>query len=299
MVYKDWLTGLSTREELEGFIRDHLKSGHSGMLLEIDIHNFRGINLKYGHKMGDRLLERVAKIVEERTDGNGMAARIGPDIFAIFFTDQEKREHACQDYDNFSQMIEKAGHELEMEDSVLASIVMAYAAEYESPDKVFQRASVLMVSEKRKLSKIKVMHNKQIFRDMSVISKELKEKDSPRGAYLQDYDTFKRIYQFVARGLERSGDSAYLLLLTLEEDGEKYSPDVLEDLMEELYGIIRNALRKGDAFTQYSSSQYLLMVLGASSDNARKIGERIKSRYESCIVGKIHSDIEYDIYPLG
>ena len=32
--------------------------------------------------------------------------------------------------------------------------------------------------------------------------------------------------------------------------------------MEELYEIIRNALRKGDAFTQYSSSQYLFDGFG-------------------------------------
>ncbi len=72
-----------------------------------------------------------------------------------------------------------------------------------------------------------------------------------------------------------------------------------QGLMEELYEIIRNALRKGDAFTQYSSSQYLLMVMGTSSENARKIGECIKSRYEAGLERKIRSDIEYDIYPLG
>ena len=46
MAYKDLLTGLSTRNELEDFMSSHLKNGHSGMLLEIDIHDFRGINLK-------------------------------------------------------------------------------------------------------------------------------------------------------------------------------------------------------------------------------------------------------------
>ena len=47
MAYKDLLTGLSTRNELEDFMSSHLRNGHSGMLLEIDIHDFRGINLKY------------------------------------------------------------------------------------------------------------------------------------------------------------------------------------------------------------------------------------------------------------
>lgn len=299
MTYKDLLTGLSTRNELEDFMSSHLRNGHSGMLLEIDIHDFRGINLKYGYQMGDRLLKRVARIAENMAEGCGVAARIGPDIFAIFFTEEAKREQIYQNHNNISQMVEKAGQELEMEDSVLSTAVLVYAAEYERPGKVFQRASIVMVSEKRKVSKIEVRHNGPVFKDMSVISEELKEKGSVEGAYLQDYETFKRIYQFVARGLERSGDSAYLLLLTLEEDEDELDPERMEGLMEELYEIIRNALRKGDAFTQYSSSQYLLMVLGTSSENARKIGERIKSRYEAGLERKICSDIEYDIYPLG
>ena len=60
----------------------------------------------------------------------------------------------------------------------------------------------------------------------------------------------------IKRGIEgkrRSGDSAYLLLLTLEEGEDKFDPEKKQGLMEELYEIIRNALRKGDAFTQYSS----------------------------------------------
>ena len=44
------LTGLSTRNELERFYEQSPKNGHSGMLLGIDIHDFRGINLKYGYQ---------------------------------------------------------------------------------------------------------------------------------------------------------------------------------------------------------------------------------------------------------
>ena len=100
MAYKDLLTGLSTRNELEDFMSSHLKNGYSGMLLEIDIHDFRGINLKYGYQMGDRLLKRVAQIAEKMAEGCGGAARIGLDIFAIFFTEEAKREQVYQDYNN-------------------------------------------------------------------------------------------------------------------------------------------------------------------------------------------------------
>ena len=70
------------------------------MLLEIDIHDFRGINLKYGYQMGDRLLKRVAQIAEKMAEGCGVAARIGLDIFAIFFTEEEKWEQVYQVYNN-------------------------------------------------------------------------------------------------------------------------------------------------------------------------------------------------------
>ena len=59
-----------------------------------------------------------------------------------------------------------------MEDSVLSTAVLVYAAEYERPGKVFQRASIVMVSRKRKVSKIEVRHNGPVFKDMSVISEE-------------------------------------------------------------------------------------------------------------------------------
>ncbi len=71
--------------------------------------------------MGDRLLKRVAQIAENMAEGCGVAARIGPDIFAIFFTEVAKREQIYQNHNNISQMVEKAGQELEMEDSVLST----------------------------------------------------------------------------------------------------------------------------------------------------------------------------------
>lgn len=50
--------------------------------------------------MGDRLLKRVAQIAEKMAEGCGVAARIGLDIFAIFFTEEAKREQVYQDYNN-------------------------------------------------------------------------------------------------------------------------------------------------------------------------------------------------------
>ena len=40
---------------------------------------------------------------------------------------------------------------------------------------------------------------------------------------------------------------------------------------------IRRSLRSGDVYTQYSSCQFLLMVMGTSLENAWKVVERIRN----------------------
>ena len=42
---------------------------------------------------------------------------------------------------------------------------------------------------------------------------------------------------------------------------------------------IRRSLRSGDVYTQYSSCQFLLMVMGTSLENAWKVVERILNNY--------------------
>lgn len=136
--------------------------------------------------------------------------------------------------------------------------------------------------------------------DMEIISRELAEEGEIKGAYLQDYMSFRQIYRFVARGLERSKDSAYILLLTLDdqENGSPVLPEDKEELMELLYQVIKSELRSGDAFTQYSSSQYLLMVLSTSGENAVKIGERIRQGFNKVVSYQFELKLNIDSYPM-
>ena len=109
---------------------------------------------------------------------------------------------------------------------------------------------------------------------------ELREKDRPQGAYCQDYETFKRLYRFVERGLMRAPSSAYTILLTLVDDNKAYvTLQDKEHLMISLGKTIKASLRSGDVYTQYSSCQYLLMVMGTSLENAWKVVERVRSNF--------------------
>jgi hypothetical protein len=56
----------------------------------------------------------------------------------------------------------------------------------------------------------------------------------------------------------------------MNENGEQLSEETLEPSMDILYSAIQDTLRKGDVFTKYSSSQYVVMLPSA---NAEKGGE--------------------------
>lgn len=79
------------------------------------------------------------------------------------------------------------------------------------------------------------------------VRKDLIEQIQQPGAYCQDYETFKGIYRFLARGIIRSGQKVCVSLITVV-DGEGESPGLHErdTLMEQLGEIIRAALRVGD-----------------------------------------------------
>ena len=57
-------------------------------------------------------------------------------------------------------------------------------------------------------------------------------------------------------------------------------PDKLEVLSGELQNTIQQCLRKGDSFTKYSPSQFLILLVGTNKENCSMIFDRIQ-RYFS------------------
>lgn len=140
---------------------------------------------------------------------------------------------------------------------------------------------------------------KGIHIDMKRIRQDLTEEAMTPGAYCQDYDSFRRIFRFVERGLRRGGSSAYIILLTLADRNGDFIP--LENrrrYMEMLGQVIQRSVRAGDVFTQYSSCQFLLMVLDLSRENALRIGQRIQQEFQALTPEGPAICLEHDVSPL-
>ncbi len=83
----DDLTGLLNRsafkEELAIEIARHEAAGGNGMVLMLDLDNFKFINDTMGHDSGDRVLQHVATALRAVTVAGDRLARLGGDEFAI------------------------------------------------------------------------------------------------------------------------------------------------------------------------------------------------------------------------
>lgn len=80
----DPLTGLGWSDRLREWGCEMLTSGREITILFIDINQFGEFNKRYGHIVGDRVLQRVAQLLRKQVDGTkDVLVRYGGDEFAI------------------------------------------------------------------------------------------------------------------------------------------------------------------------------------------------------------------------
>jgi diguanylate cyclase (GGDEF)-like protein/PAS domain S-box-containing protein len=94
----DPLTGLANRaffhERLRHAIKLRHDEGHATGLLYIDLDDFKGINDRWGHDLGDKVLHEIGRRIERAVRPGDTAARLGGDEFAVVLTEHVTPEDA-------------------------------------------------------------------------------------------------------------------------------------------------------------------------------------------------------------
>ena len=133
--------------------------------------------------------------------------------------------------------------------------------------------------------------------DLSIIKEELREDYTP-GAFYCEYAIFKDIYFLNMRTIARTGASVHIALLTLSGlGGDKPKQKALNRAMEKLKDAIGLSLRRGDVYTRFSVSQYLVMLPSASYENSIKVVERIIRAFRQQSP-KAAVTIKYSVQPM-
>lgn len=111
---------------------------------------------------------------------------------------------------------------------------------------------------------------------MDMILDRLKETNSASGALVCEYDYFVVLCRSEARSMARDGKAAHIALISVT-DGEdnELAKRSLDRTMDNLEEQIRTNLRRGDALTRCSVSQFLVMLPHANYEDSCMVCRRI------------------------
>lgn len=154
LISQDELTGLQNRR---GFIQaferevDRAQRGRSqgGLVMMIDLDNFKSINDIYGHAAGDIALKIVAEALSNSVRTMDVVARQGGDEFAILLVNTDRSKMLAR-----TQMMIRALNNLSFEykDNVIpvrASIGLKEFGKNSNPETVLDEADQSMYASKR------------------------------------------------------------------------------------------------------------------------------------------------------
>ncbi len=119
------------------------------------------------------------------------------------------------------------------------------------------------------------------------------------GAYYCAYSSFMDIYHLLSRNMERTGMSIYLMMCVLVDyEGKPISnEEKLKERSEALRTAIRTSLRQGDVFTQYSASQFLILVMNVRGGDCAAISRRISDKLRAMTSNQ--ADLAYQVKPVA
>ncbi len=146
---KDWLTGVYNRRGFEARVRS-LRAGQdvSVALIVCDVDNFKRINDVHGHQSGDKVLTRVAEVLQEAVRKNDVLGRIGGEEFGIFLPATDAPE-ARRCAERLRAAVEHAVRSPDDEAPITISAGVAHTDGSESWDALYQRADARLYQAKR------------------------------------------------------------------------------------------------------------------------------------------------------
>lgn len=144
-----------------------------------------------------------------------------------------------------------------------------------------------------------VVHSYEVLDEIQLKLMEQKEKPEEEGhkAYLCSYPTFRGIYQHLARMLDRSGQSIYLMSCNIVDskgNPMKESP-ILDELAGRLQDTLLKSLRKSDVVNRYGRGQFLVLLINTTREDCDNVQKRIDRHF---LTSRQRTGIRYHVNPL-
>ena len=154
LAYYDALTGLPNRRLFMDRLRQSMKMaqrrGKKLAVLFVDLDRFKTVNDSLGHQVGDELLNRVARLMEECTRNMDTVARLSGDEFAIILEDVDHDDSPAifsqRILDIFTDPVLVGGHQTYSSCSIGIAL---FPRDAEDADTLLKNADIAMYEAKR------------------------------------------------------------------------------------------------------------------------------------------------------
>ena len=87
---RDGLTGVLAKQSFTTLVDSILAERRGGVMLMLDLDNFKAVNDQWGHLTGDRVLACFGAVLNSLAIGQVLCGRVGGDEFALFIAEENQ-----------------------------------------------------------------------------------------------------------------------------------------------------------------------------------------------------------------
>ena len=291
----DKLTGLLNKAA--GTVRvTKLCAERAGMLMILDLDNFKLVNDIYGHSMGDKVLRTFADVVRRNIRSQDVMVRIGGDEFMGFFANMESETaleslHRRLNSELIKETVKLAGESfnIPLSISIGAVLVPEYGRDY---DMLFPLADSALYRVKQsgkngvriygQDGENNLSGENDIQKEFARITQIVEGWHRRDGGISMDLKQFSLIYHFLRQFYKRYGGTVVKLLFILsEEDTAKELPYSLKDAAEKFELCLQDTLRKSDMILRHKPNQFYVLLQNLSEEDFQSVFQRIMNTWEA------------------
>ncbi len=169
--YLDPLTESYNRRFFNKMLAEKIYSceryGKNFALLIFDIDNFKTINDRYGHDVGDRVLKELSEFVQKKIRKSDLFFRLGGEEFAVIFSPMDSLEDAVEKADELRKEI--ARHHFGLGRALTVSMGISLCVKGDDTESIFRRVDRYLYRSKE--------------RGKNTVSSVLNDKSAAMGPY--------------------------------------------------------------------------------------------------------------------
>ncbi|WP_457598308.1 EAL domain-containing protein [Hydrogenimonas sp.] len=302
LVNYDRLTNLPNRkmfqEKIEACINRCKESDELFAVMFIDVDNFKNINDTYGHTMGDKLLEVIARRIKTHIRSNDILARLGGDEFAILLQNIKNPTVPGNIANKVLDAMQKPVF-IDQHTLFTSISIGIYVSDrrHESREKILSYADIAMYAAKHSGKSKYIYFNKKMHERLeSETLLESRLRDAVRDC------EFKIYFQPI---VEPKTGAIYGVeaLLRWEKDGKAVSPSMfitkLESsgmILDVTYMVVETVFEMVDRRKFKSIVSINLSILQFYDENFLPFLKRELQKYPSVNPQKIHFEITESVF---